>query len=156
MHSSLTQLKTNTSIRKTHWWAQDLRKVRFRWNQVSSWKQNFKRNLFLSLYREGGKNLTLVCFLLPLKREKNIVWHLQPISSTWRPLAFLPVTLSLFCGHMFACLLGKSRGEEFLGHRIVLLNILRSCQTVWQSSYANASWVWGSNHSTSLHICCDL
>ena len=28
--------------------------------------ENFKRNLFLNLYREGGKNLTLVCFLLPL------------------------------------------------------------------------------------------
>ena len=32
--------------------------------------QNFKRNLFLNLYREEEKkNLTLVCFLLPLKRE---------------------------------------------------------------------------------------
>ena len=32
--------------------------------------QNFKRHLFLKLYREGEKNLTLaVCFLLPLKRE---------------------------------------------------------------------------------------
>ena len=30
--------------------------------------QNFKRNLFINLYREG-KNLTLVCFPLPLKRE---------------------------------------------------------------------------------------
>ena len=31
--------------------------------------QNFKRNLFLYLYREGEINITLVCFLLPLKRE---------------------------------------------------------------------------------------
>ena len=36
--------------------------------------QNFKRNLFLNLYREGEKNLTLmVCFLLPLKRERKNV-----------------------------------------------------------------------------------
>ena len=33
--------------------------------------QNFKRNLFLSLYGEGVKNVALVCFLLPLRREKK-------------------------------------------------------------------------------------
>ena len=33
--------------------------------------QNFKRNLFLNFCREGEKNLTLVCFLLPLKREEK-------------------------------------------------------------------------------------
>jgi len=33
--------------------------------------QYFKRNLFLNLYRKGGKNVTLVCFLLPLKRERK-------------------------------------------------------------------------------------
>ena len=54
----------------------------------------FKRNLLLNLYREG--KISLVCSLLPLKRDKN-VWHLQAISSIWRPLAFLPVTLSLLC-----------------------------------------------------------
>ena len=54
--------------------------------------QHFKRNLFLNLYREE-KNISLVCFLLRLKRDKNVL-HLQPISSIWRPLAFLPVTLS--------------------------------------------------------------
>ena len=53
--------------------------------------QDFKRNLLLNLYREG--KISLLCFLLPLKRENN-VWHLQAISSIWRPLAFLPVTLS--------------------------------------------------------------
>ena len=58
--------------------------------------QNFKRNLLLNLYREGEKkNIRLVSFLLPFKREIKDVWHLQPISSVWRPLAFLPVTLSL-------------------------------------------------------------
>ena len=54
--------------------------------------QYFKRNL-LNFYREG-KKISLVCFLLLLKRDKN-VWHLQPISAIWRPLAFLPVTLLL-------------------------------------------------------------
>ena len=54
--------------------------------------QHFKRNLLLN-YTEKEK-ISLVCFLLPLKRDKN-VWHLQPISSIWRPLAFVPVTLSV-------------------------------------------------------------
>ena len=31
--------------------------------------ENFKRNLFLNLYREGEKNVTPVCFFLPLKRD---------------------------------------------------------------------------------------
>ena len=30
------------------------------------------------------------------QRGKN-AWHLQPVSSVWRPLAFLPVTLSVSC-----------------------------------------------------------
>ena len=54
--------------------------------------QYFKRNLLLNLYREEKKYH--VCFLLTLKGDKN-VWHLQAISSVWRPLDFLPVTLSL-------------------------------------------------------------
>ena len=54
--------------------------------------QTFKRNILLILYGEGKRNLTLVvCFRLLLKREREKnVWHLQPISSIWRPLAFLP------------------------------------------------------------------
>ena len=56
--------------------------------------QTFKSNILLILYGEGKRNLTLVvCFHLLLKRErkkKKNVWHLQPISSIWRPLAFLP------------------------------------------------------------------
>ena len=35
--------------------------------------QNFKRNLFLNLYREREKSATLVCFLLTLKIEMNNV-----------------------------------------------------------------------------------
>ena len=56
--------------------------------------QNFQRTLLI-LYKEGKKNLTLVvCFLLLLHREIKNVCHLQHSSSVWRPLAFLPVTLS--------------------------------------------------------------
>ena len=40
--------------------------------------QSFKRNLFLNLYRKGKKKITLVCFLLPLKREKCLtLFHLE-------------------------------------------------------------------------------
>ena len=53
--------------------------------------QHVERNLLLNLYKE---NISLVCFFLPLKRDKN-VRHLQTSFSTWRPLAFLPVTLSV-------------------------------------------------------------
>ena len=69
--------------------------------------QHFKRKL-LNLYRE--EKISLVCFLLPLKRDKN-VWHLQLLSSVWRPLAFLPVTLSLveLALHVVACDLGRDK-----------------------------------------------
>ena len=60
--------------------------------------QYFKRNLLLNLYREGKKK-SLVCFHLMFEREKY-VWHLQPVSSVWRPLAFLPVTLSIPHNHV--------------------------------------------------------
>ena len=64
--------------------------------------QNFKRNLLLNLNREG-KAYHCFFFFLPLKRDKN-VWHLQLLSSFWRPLALLPVTLLLpyICTH-FTC-----------------------------------------------------
>ena len=67
--------------KKMHWLAQGLRKVQEEPGVIME-TQSFKRNLFLNLYREGEKNVTLVCFFLPLKRErkKKNVWHLQPIS----------------------------------------------------------------------------
>ena len=73
--------------------------------------QHFKRNLLLNLYREEKKYL--VYFFLPLKREKNF-WHLQPVSSVWRPLAFLPVTLSLLSSSSICspCLLNSSEGKK--------------------------------------------
>ena len=73
MHSTLTKIKTNISIRKMHQLAQGLRKVKFRWNQVSIMAtQNFKRNLPLILYREGKKvwhwkHLTLAAYFLHLE-----------------------------------------------------------------------------------------
>ena len=59
-------------MRKMHWLAQGLRKVKFRWNQVSLWQHRILRETFLNLGREVEKILTLVvCFLLPLKRERK-------------------------------------------------------------------------------------
>ena len=50
---------------------------------------------------EKEKNLTLVvCFFLLFEGEIKNIWHLKPISSIWRPLAFLPVTLSLSPGDL--------------------------------------------------------
>ena len=57
--------------------------------------QHFKRNLLLNLYRE--EKISLVCFLLLYNRDKY-VWHLQPLSCVWIPLAFLPLTLSKASG----------------------------------------------------------
>ena len=55
-----------------HWLAQSLRKVQVEPGVIME-TQSFKRNLFLNLYREGEKNVTLVCFFLLLKREiKNV------------------------------------------------------------------------------------
>ena len=110
-----------------HWLTQGLRLVNFRWNQVSLWHHSILRETThssvlawripgtgkpgglpsMGLHRVGHdwgnlaaaaekEKISLVCFLLLLKRDKN-VWHLQAISSIWRPLAFLPVTLSLLC-----------------------------------------------------------
>ena len=45
--------------------------------------ENFKRK----------KSDTFSLFPLPLKGVRKNVWHLQPISSNWRLLAFLLVTL---------------------------------------------------------------
>ena len=51
--------------------------------------------------RKGENNIKLVSFLLMLKRVIKIVWHLQPISSIWRPLPFLPATLSVITSDLF-------------------------------------------------------
>ena len=77
----------------------------------------FAGRFFTNWAIREAKNLTLkVCFLLPLKREIKNVWHLQPISSIWRPLAFLPVTLSFppFLLGGFCCL-GKGTSELIRG-----------------------------------------
>ena len=73
MHSTLTELKTNISIRKMHWLAQGLRKVKFRWSHVSLWQHRVFRETAFKICIEKGKNVTPVCFFLPLKREKKNV-----------------------------------------------------------------------------------
>ena len=54
-----------------YWLAQNLRKVKFRWNQVSLWQQYFKRNLFLNLYREGEKYITSLFPPATQERDKK-------------------------------------------------------------------------------------
>ena len=90
-----------------HWLAQSLRKVQVEPGVIME-TQSFKRNLFLNLYREGEKNVTLVCFFLPREREKERERErererekcltLAAYFLVWRPLAFLTVTLSLLQG----------------------------------------------------------
>ena len=54
--------------------------------------QNFKRNLFLNLYRKEEKNLTLVCFLLLLKREikmlKNVAAYFLCLETPALPACY--------------------------------------------------------------------
>ena len=65
--------------------------------------QYFKRNRLFNLYREGKNVATL---FPPAWRggcgEINMSDTWQAISSVWRPLAFLPVTLSLGISLCFA------------------------------------------------------
>ena len=122
--------------------------------------QYFKRNLLLNLYREGKRSL--VCFLLPLKREKN-VWHLQPTSSIWRPLAFLPVTVSriprfrsgrerllLYEAGLCPLSAGSNRNNKLPPSRIIQERSQgeRSCQFIWPTNLPESLWlesIWLSN-----------
>ena len=61
---------------------------------MSLWQQRILRETSFYICVEKGGNITLVCFLLLLKREKKCL-TLQSIFSICRLLAFLPVTLSL-------------------------------------------------------------
>ena len=56
--------------------------------------QNCKRKPLFKFVPRRGKKIT-ACFLLPRKWQITTVWHLHPISSLWRPLAFLAGTLSV-------------------------------------------------------------
>ena len=51
---------------------------------MSLWQHKILRETSFKICIEKEK-ISLVCFLLPLKRDKN-VWHLQAISSIWRPV----------------------------------------------------------------------
>ena len=70
-----------------HWLAQGLRKVQEEPGVIME-TQSFKRNLFLNLYRKGEKKITLVCFLLPLKRERKM-FDTLPFGDPW-PSCLLP------------------------------------------------------------------
>ena len=73
MHSTLTELKTNISIRKMHWLAQGLRKVKFRWNQVSLWQHKILRETSFQLCIEKGKKYHTSLFLpVAYEREKKM------------------------------------------------------------------------------------
>ena len=54
---SLTLVKKNISIRKTHWLAQGLRKVKFRWNWVSSWQDRILRETLFYICIEKQKKI---------------------------------------------------------------------------------------------------
>ena len=54
--------KKNISIRKMHWLAQGLRKVKFRWNQVSSWQHRLLRETFSFCIGKGKKIETYSLF----------------------------------------------------------------------------------------------
>ena len=57
--------------------------------------QNFKRDLLLNLYREG-KKISLVCFLLPIKRDKmsDTCRLFPPFGDLWPFYLLLSVILS--------------------------------------------------------------
>ena len=44
--------------------------------------------------RRGKKKSDTCSLFPPAAEERKNVWHLQPTSSVWRPLTFLPITLS--------------------------------------------------------------
>jgi len=83
-----------------HWLAQGSRRVQVKPGVLMA-TQNCKRNLFLNVCREGGKNQTLVvCFLLLLKREKRCLtlaayflpWEIPALPACY-PLTVCPLLL---------------------------------------------------------------
>ena len=98
----------------------------------------------LILYREGKKKKkksdTCSCLLLPLKREGQNVWHGQPISSVWRPLAFLPVTLS------------RTKGGAPVSHIAGGFFTVGATREAWNRLPCIAGpWVRGLNCKPPLH-----
>ena len=112
--------------------------------------QHVKRNRLLNLYRE--ENISLVCFFLPLKRDKK-VWHLQPPFSIWRPLAFLPVTLSITlyakqkkthrCTEQTFGLCERRRGWDVSReqHQTCILSIVKQVTSPGQM-HETSAWAW--------------
>ena len=63
--------------------------------------QNFKRNFFFNLYGEWEKTLTLVCFLLPLKRENKkcltLAAYFLRLETPGFPARYPLITLATWC-----------------------------------------------------------
>ena len=109
-----------------HWLTQGLRIVKFRWNQVSLCQHSILGETSLNLYRGGEGNVSLVCFLLPLKREKKMSgtcslfppfgdpWPSSPLPSQWLSGIRLFVT-PWTVAHRAPLSLGFSRQEYWCG-----------------------------------------
>ena len=90
--------------------------------------------------KKKKKSDTCSCLLLPLKREGQNVWHGQPISSVWRPLAFLPVTLS------------RTKGGAPVSHIAGGFFTVGATREAWNRLPCIAGpWVRGLNCKPPLH-----
>ena len=67
--------------------------VAISFSRRSSWPRDWTR---VSCIVGRGFTVGATREVLPLKGERKTVWHLQPIASIWRSLAFLLVTSHLF------------------------------------------------------------
>ena len=102
-------------MRKTHWLAQGFDK--FRWDQVSL---RHHRVLRETTFSKRGKNITLVCFFLPLKREilkmSDTCSLFSPFGDPW-PSWLLPSHFSR----------GSSKPRDWTR----VSHIVGRCFTVW-------------------------
>ena len=91
IHSLLTQLKKNISIRKMHWLAQGLRKIKFWWSHnLIMATQNFKGNLVKFVQRRKKKYFQFVssCCLREIKISDTCRLF-PPFGDPW-PSCLLP------------------------------------------------------------------
>ena len=115
----------------------------------------------------------LVCFFLRRKREikKKKVWHLQPISSIWRSLVFLPVGFSLQkniyfcfmdCGKTFDCVDHNKLWQilkemEIPGHLTCLLrNVYAGQEATVRTRCGTIAWfkIWKALHQGCILSLC--
>ena len=102
VHKSINVVKKNISIRKMHWLAWGSRKVKFRWNSVSSWQHRILREkrLTLTAYFLHLETPSLyACYpLIPpfsfrrimLPRERGHCSHSIPASELTRGVVLIP------------------------------------------------------------------